>query len=1006
MQIITGKQWKQKTEYYIQESLKKETGTWIVPAKYKYEYEKMLLNASLKGAILNHRVVTFDELFEEKLKQLYLFDYRKISTVEMMLIIYELLSKQTLSICKKINMGVIKELMKVFKEFNQYNVEGYDKLDLPQFSKQKLKECFALYQQFLEILNDRHLYLDIDPRLIQEADFTDEVFFVDQFDTFTDSEIMLLKQMKDVTVLMTCDDSDDLYTNVVKKYFSLLGGKIVSFDQECSLLQSYLINNFQNLKAVSYLEKHQYTFFNAVNPSIEIEAVARDIFYLIMSGEYEYKDFALYCVDASYNNEIKRVFNLHQLPYTPASSDSLNHISVVLLVKNLINYLKESNLEYVALMCQSGLLRQCFSTSQIDYITKAIQTSMQCELLEDIILELETMKKALLSKQYCDEYTTIIKKYLADLEIGYDENYSKLIEKIGEFDVHQLMPLEDYLMLLNEVITLKETIEKPFINEIALYNDWTLTDAKKVYILGCSEGMFPTICKDQGLILNDERLALGKMQLVSPNLFEQIELEYLSIFKLLICNNQVSFSYASGTIDGKTLLPSSLYLALLSMFKQKEERYNYNNLKPTNLEASRTLFLDMPIDQKNEELIKLRKHYNVTKNQPSTLDHELYTQLLTKNFISPSELETYNGCPFKYFIQYGLGIYKWRDMTLKPNDFGTLVHDILDILTDLYTGNKTIEMYLEEYHIENVETYYQSNILNKICNDSTLEIEYQSIFAIIHHIANERFDTSLMNTTQLYFFNKLQHDLFNTIEVLLCQALTSQYVITGHEKGVKKMHQDLLVYGRFDRQENYGQYVKVVDYKSSAKKLDLHLATLGFNIQMLLYLDMIVDEKLNKAGVLYFNTKQRILKSDDYIMNTAVKEEDLLKEYKMEGYVLDERSAIEALGEDPSMIANVKYVKSKDSYSGNILNKEQFDSLIEKVNERVDTIISEIYQQGNISIMPSHSNNPAAQMIVNPCTYCDYQSVCLKDVFYNENREIEYIDKKTMMKILGGESDD
>ena len=55
-------------------------------------------------------------------------------------------------------------------------------------------------------------------------------------------------------------------------------------------------------------------------------------------------------------------------------------------------------------------------------------------------------------------------------------------------------------------------------------------------------------------------------------------------------------------------------------------------------------------------------------------------------------------------------------------------------------------------------------------------------------------------------------------------------------------------------------YLKIIDYKSSNKDLDISLAIQGFNIQMLLYLDTLASkQQLDLGGLLYFNTKKRIL---------------------------------------------------------------------------------------------------------------------------------------------------
>lgn len=1005
MKVIIGKQWKDKTIHYIKESLTKKSAIWIVPAHYKTAYEQLLLKYSQYQGILFHRVITLDELYEEQLKKQKLFTYKKISRQQMVLIIYQLLKENTVSICSSINMGIIDELINLFKEFSKNEVSNIE-VDLPSFSKQKIKECYELYLKFNEYLKNNYLYLDYDLNIIQPHLFENSFYYIDQYDYLSQKDIQLIKMLPNCTTLMTCDLLEDLYTQAVCKIVRRIDQPIEHFKSAPSLIDDYLISNYMNLKAKSYLDKHDFKFMSAINPQLEVRLIAQEIYELIVTKQANYDDFSICCLDGSYLKIIKQVFNEYQLPVYIYQSESLNYHPVMLLVNNLVEYLKHQDVSVLNQMLHSHLIRGFKTSRQVDFIDQAIKTQCNLQSINEIQDELDDLYQKLNQCTHFNQYNQIMYDYLNSLELGHSEQIIQILEKLKRLDDKIKMPLEDYLIIIKDCLNITAKTESKMIQQIPVYNSIHLLKGKKVYILGCCEGAFPKVQKDKGLILNNERIALSKNHLMNPNLYELIEQHYLDTFKLLLSQISITFSFASGTLDGKTMLPSSLFLSLTKWLNAKVVKISQSDIKPITLESARNVLIHQNLDEKNEQLISLRKHYSQFKNQPSNLNPSLYQKLLNKDFISPSELEVYNGCPFKYFIRYGLNIKEWHLKTLQPNDFGTLIHDILDQLTDLFSGQKLIEEYLEQYQINDVEQYYQSNIYQQICYHDNLDDTSKIIYCLIHVISNQKFDSSLMSDSQLYFFLKLQHDLFNTVQILYYLALNSEYKITAHEKGVSKHMGDLKLYGRFDRQENFHQYVKVVDYKSSSKKLDLYLASLGFNIQMLLYLEMITDDTLNYGGVLYFNTKQRVLKSDDYKLNQPILPNDLLKEYKMEGYVLNERSVIEALGREPELVANVKYVKSKDQYSGNILNPQQFKSLIDKVNCRVDEIIDEIYNQGNISIAPSISDNASINMLVDPCTYCKYNTVCLKDIFYNENRDIDYIDKKTMLELLDVENSD
>jgi ATP-dependent helicase/DNAse subunit B len=62
--------------------------------------------------------------------------------------------------------------------------------------------------------------------------------------------------------------------------------------------------------------------------------------------------------------------------------------------------------------------------------------------------------------------------------------------------------------------------------------------------------------------------------------------------------------------------------------------------------------------------------------------------------------------------------------------------------------------------------------------------------------------------------------------------------------------------------------------------------------------------------------------------------------------------------------------------------------------------INTLYKQlrsGDISIRPTITDNGSDPSIY-PCTFCDYKSVCLYDVFVNKNKEISSQLEKEVLK--------
>src|SRR5699024_8735539 len=86
-------------------------------------------------------------------------------------------------------------------------------------------------------------------------------------------------------------------------------------------------------------------------------------------------------------------------------------------------------------------------------------------------------------------------------------------------------------------------------------------------------------------------------------------------------------------------------------------------------------------------------------------------------------------------------------------------------------------------------------------------------------------------------------------------------------------------------------YLRILDYKSSARGLDLLDVYYGLALQMLTYLDVVLNQSaqwLNleddaeAAGVLYFHLHQPLIK-DAFSLSDDQIDEEILKQFKMKG---------------------------------------------------------------------------------------------------------------------------
>ena len=132
------------------------------------------------------------------------------------------------------------------------------------------------------------------------------------------------------------------------------------------------------------------------------------------------------------------------------------------------------------------------------------------------------------------------------------------------------------------------------------------------------------------------------------------------------------------------------------------------------------------------------------------------------------------------------------------------------------------------------------------------KIDHSYIKKLINKHVDEYIDINGLNDklkygTNHFIITMIKEDLINTIIVLINQMKITDFKIINNEVEINYNYPDFKFNGIVDRVDQYNNYLKIIDYKSSNKDLDISLAIQGFNIQMLLYLDALTKQmKLDK----------------------------------------------------------------------------------------------------------------------------------------------------------------
>lgn len=190
-----------------------------------------------------------------------------------------------------------------------------------------------------------------------------------------------------------------------------------------------------------------------------------------------------------------------------------------------------------------------------------------------------------------------------------------------------------------------------------------------------------------------------------------------------------------------------------------------------------------------------------------------------------------------------------------------------------------------------------------------------------------------------------------------------------------------------------GNYLRIIDYKSSSKNIDLNEVYAGLQIQLLTYSDAICkEEDMIPAGIFYFSLLEQMIKADKKISEEEI-EAFIQKNFKMKGLILADVKIIK-MNDNTLTSGSSKLVPAAITTSGSVnekwtngVNREEFKILQDYIDFIIKQIAREILS-GKIDLKPYNKNGKT------PCEYCEYKAICGFNNKQNQNT-YHYIDKKS-----------
>lgn len=545
---------------------------------------------------------------------------------------------------------------------------------------------------------------------------------------------------------------------------------------------------------------------------------------------------------------------------------------------------------------------------------------------------------------------------------------------------------------------------------------------RAIFLIGLNDGMFPSVNKDEGFFNDADREMLKKDNIeLAKGTIEQIYDDNFNIYKAFTtAEEKIFISYASLNSEGTSLRPSIFISKIKRIFPNIKEKSD--DTENDDLILTKETTFDLLIQKINEfyegkeiediwfDLYKYYINDTIWKdrlnkslmglkftNIPEKLNKEhtdkLYGDTLHTTI---SRLEQYKSCPFSFYLKYGLKLNEKETFTIRNIDTGTFMHDVIDEFFNVIKNNQIDVKEISDEKLNNIV----KNIINEKLNmDKNYILKGSAKFKVLTNRLIKVVSLSIK-----YIVDGLRNTDFKVVgnEVEFNTGKDYPPIKLEIENGKK-----IEITGKIDRidigKTIDGKYIRIIDYKSSVKNIDLNEVISGIQLQLLTYLDATCEnEDILPAGVLYFNLIDPIVKANKPLTDEKI-EEEIRKQFKMNGLILADINIVKMmdkkLDNGQSNVIPV-YLDKEGNISkskSSVVNKEQFNLLQKYVKKTIKEISKELYD-GNIELKPYFNIKNKKK----PCDYCEYKSICQFDTNLcgNKYNYIGNMDKELILNMI------
>jgi ATP-dependent helicase/nuclease subunit B len=567
------------------------------------------------------------------------------------------------------------------------------------------------------------------------------------------------------------------------------------------------------------------------------------------------------------------------------------------------------------------------------------------------------------------------------------------------------MPLRGWLPILETGLTgLSIGVIPPVLDQVLIgtIDRSRNPDLKLVLLLGVNESVFPATPSAGGLLSDADREELGQWEIfLGPTRREFLSRE--RFFGYIACTrsrHRLVITCAERDAGGQPLNPSPFFSHLRRLFPQLEvEKFTEPDLiqieHPGEL-TSRLLRATGSTPLLGELLQRpafawLREQISMpSATGPERLAPDLAAQLYGPALrTSVSRLEDFAACSFKFFIHSGLRVEERQHFELDARERGSFQHEVLAFFHERLRQE---EKKWRDLSPEDARRRVREAVdeLTPRFREGLLAAHAQSRFAA-RAVANSLQDFAAATVAWM------EHYQFDPWEVELGFGDGDRAKLPAWQLDLGPGRR-LVLRGFIDRIDLYRRgssdeaLAVVIDYKSSARKLDKMLIAHGLQLQLAAYLGVLrrLPEtqtafgvaRLVPAGVFYVNLRGHSERGETRTEVLATREQFQRRRYQHSGRF--DASFLPWLDSSPAKASaqfNFKLNANgeADARRADLMSSVDFRKLLDHVEAELIRMGREIYDG---ALHP----NPFQKGSEHACDRCDYHGICRFDPWTDSYR--------------------